>query len=227
MGRAQARARDRQGRPPGRWRRGRHLWRDLGARHRGVDEGAEARHRLPAAHGELPGAHLRRRPHPGRLLQARGPSLREGDPGLPPDRPADPPPLRRGLAQRHPGRGHGALARPRDRSRHPRHGGGLRGADPLGRAVHGPDRRRPRRLCRRPVQAQPAHPGDGGLDPRPRRRRHPGRRADGRVRGEGTARGRDARGRDVRPQALPAGHRGDHPARREGRQGAAQLPARG
>ncbi len=33
-------------------------------------------------HGELPGAHLRRRPHPGRLLQARGPSLREGDPGL-------------------------------------------------------------------------------------------------------------------------------------------------
>ncbi len=34
----------------------------------------------------------------------------------------------------------------------------------------------------------------------------------------------DARGRHVRPQALPAGHPGDHQARREGRQGAVGYP---
>ena len=49
-----------------------------------------------------------------------------------------------------------------------------------------------------------------------------GRRADGRVGGEGASRGGHARRGDVRPPPLPAGDRGDHPARREGRQGAAR-----
>ena len=61
-----------------------------------------------------------------------------------------------GYTQRHPGRRHRAVPRPRERSRHRRHGGGLRRPDALGRALHGPDRRRPRRLYRRPVQAEPA-----------------------------------------------------------------------
>ena len=71
------------------------------------------------------------------------------------------------------------------------HGRRLRRADPLGRALHGPDRRRPRRLHRRRIRAQPA-----------RSTRWPraeldlvvagtaGRRADGRVGGQGAVRGR-------------------------------------
>ena len=110
-----------------------------------VGQGAEARHRFPAAHRELPGAHLRGRPHPRRLLQARRPADREGDPGLPPDRPPDPSAVRRGLAQRHPGRRHRAVARPRERSRHRRDGRGLRRPDAFGRALHGSGRRGPRR----------------------------------------------------------------------------------
>ncbi len=57
---------------------------------------------------------------------------------------------------------------------------------------------------------------------RPRRRRHRRRRADGRVRSQGTHRRRDAGRRDVRPPAFPAGDPGDHPAGREGREGAAR-----
>jgi hypothetical protein len=53
--RAQARPRDGQDRPPGRRRRAGHLWRDHGARHRRLHQGAEARHRLLPAHRELPG----------------------------------------------------------------------------------------------------------------------------------------------------------------------------
>ena len=51
--------------------------------------------RLPAAHRRLPRVHLRRRPHPGRLLQARRTTDREGDHHLPPDRPAAAPALPR------------------------------------------------------------------------------------------------------------------------------------
>ena len=62
---------------------------------------------------------------------------------------------------------------------------------------------------------------------RPRRRRHRRRRADGRVGGQGALRADHARGRHARPSRLPAGDRGDHPPGREGRQGAARLPAAG
>ena len=113
-------------------------------------------HRLLPADRELPGKDLRRRPDPRRLLQARRPSDREGDADLPPDRPPDPPAVRR------------RLPRTRPRSSSPccrttwrtiptslAHGRGLRRADALRRALHGPDRRRPRRLHQRRVRAQP------------------------------------------------------------------------
>jgi polyribonucleotide nucleotidyltransferase len=58
---------------------------------------SRSRLRLLPAHRELPGAHLRGRPHPGRLFQARGAPDREGDTRLPPHRPADPPAFRAGL----------------------------------------------------------------------------------------------------------------------------------
>ena len=60
---------------------------------------------------------------------------------------------------------------------------------------------------------------------RSRRRRHRRRRSDGGIGSQGTARRSHARRRHVRPPALPAGDRGDHPACRKGRQGAAQFPA--
>ena len=63
-----------------------------------------------------------------------------------------------------------------------------------GIALHGPDRRRPRRLSRRQVRREPDARADREEHARPRRRRHHRRRADGRVRGQGTARGRDAVG---------------------------------
>ena len=53
----------------------------------------------------------------------------------------------------------------------------------------------------------------------------PGRRADGGIGSQGAVRGDHARRRDVRPPALPAGDPGHHPARREGRQGAARFRA--
>ena len=45
---------------------------------------------------------------PGRLLQARGPSDREGDADLAPDRPPDPAAVPGRLQERDPGRGHRA-----------------------------------------------------------------------------------------------------------------------
>ena len=64
------------------------------------------------------------------------------------------------------------------------------------------------------------------FDARSRRRRNGGRRADGRVGGPGALRRDDAEGGDGRPRRLPAGHPGDHPARRKGRQGAARTRRR-
>ena len=155
LGRPQADPGNRPHRPPGRRRGPRHLRRDHGPGHRRVRQGAQARPRFLPADRQLPGKDLRRRQDPRRLLQARRPSVREGDPGLPPDRPPDPPAVRQGLQARDPGRRHRALPRPGERSRHRRHGRRLRRPDPLGRALHGPDRRRPRRLHQRRVRAEP------------------------------------------------------------------------
>ena len=114
-----------------------------------------------------------------------------------------------------------AGARPGERSRHrgdDRHVG--RSHDQR-RAVHGSDRRRPRRLPRRQVRRQSDPRPDRAEHARPRRRRHQGRRADGRVRGQGAARGRHAERRHGGPSFLPAGDRRHHPARRALRQGSA------
>ena len=62
--------------------------------------------------------YLRRRPHSRRLFQARRPSDRKGNAGLPPDRPPDPSAVRRRLALRDAGDRHHAVARPGKRSRH-------------------------------------------------------------------------------------------------------------
>ena len=93
-------------------------------------------------------------------------------------------------------------------------------ADALRRSVHGPDRRRPRRLPGRRVHPQPDPDPDRRRRARPRRRRHPRRGDDGRIRSQGAVRRRDARRGDVRPPLDPAGDRSDHQARRAGRQGA-------
>ena len=176
---------------------------------------------------QLPGKDLRRRQDPRRLFQARGSSFREGDADLAPDRPADPSAVRGRLQERDAGRRDGAVARHGERSRHRRHGGGLRSADAVGRAVPRPDRRRARRPGRRPVRAQPDDRRDGQERSRPRRGRHGRCRDDGGIGSQGAAREADARGGHVRPSRLPAGDRGDHQAGREGRQGAVGFPAAG
>ena len=60
-------------------------------------EGDREERRLLPAHRRLPRVHLRRGPDPRRLVQARGPADREGDPHLPPDRPPAAAALPRGL----------------------------------------------------------------------------------------------------------------------------------
>ena len=141
VGRPQADPRNRPDGPPGRRRGAGHLRRDHGPGHRRLREVAQARPGLLPPDRQLPGKVLRRRQDPRRLLHARGPSLAEGNPDLPPDRPADPAAVRQGLQERDPGRHHRARARPGERSRHRRHGRRLRRPDAVGRAVHGSDRR--------------------------------------------------------------------------------------
>ena len=58
------------------------------------------------------------------------------------------------------------------------------------------------------------------FDARSGRGRYRRRRADGRVGGPGTQRRHDAESGDGRPRRIPAGHPGDYPSCREGRQGA-------
>ena len=154
---------------------------------------ADAGPRLLPADRQLPGEDLRRGPHPRRLLQARGPPDREGDADLAPDRPADPAAVSGRLHQRRAGRRLGAVGQLRGRSRHRLAARRLGGAGDLRHAVHGPDRRGARRLQGRQVPAESDRDAARRLEARPGRRRHRGRRADGRVRGRRPRRGRDAR----------------------------------
>ena len=122
----------------------------------------KAGHRLPAADRQLHREILRGRPHSRRLLQARARSDRKGHADLAPDRPSDPSAVRRRLALRHPGDHHRAVARSGERSRHRRDGGGFGRAHALRRALHGPDRRRARRLHRERIRPQPDDRRDEG-----------------------------------------------------------------
>ena len=164
--------------------------------------------------------------HSRRLFQARGPSDRKGDAGLPPDRPPDPSAVRRRLAQRNPGHRHRAVARHGERSRYRGAGRRLRGADDFRRPLQGPDRRGPRRLRQRRIRAQPDARRNARDPARPGRRRHRRRRADGGIGSQGAQRRHHARRRDVRSPPLPAGDQGDHRTGREGRQGAARSQGR-
>ena len=65
----------------------------------------------------------------------------------------------------------------------------------------------------------PTQDADQGRPARPGRRRHAQRGDDGRIRSQGAVGRRHARRRHVRPRRFAEGLRGDHRARREGRQG--------
>ena len=82
-----------------------------------------ARRGLHAAHGRLPREDLGGRPHPRRLLQARGPHDRGRGAHLAHHRPPEPASVPQGLALRHAGHRHGRLDRPRELLRRARHGG--------------------------------------------------------------------------------------------------------
>ena len=148
---------------------------------------AEAGHRLLPADRQLPGKDLRRRQDPGRLLQARRPSDREGDAGLPPDRPPDPPAVSP------------TATRTTRRSSSPSSSmtwrtirtsvamvaasaaltlSGVPFMGPIGGARVG--------YIDGEYVLNPACRRDAGVQARPRRRRHRRRRADGRVRSQGT-----------------------------------------
>src|SRR6185436_16612273 len=80
--------RDRRDRAPGPRLGGLHHGRHGGARHRGRRQGEQSRPGLVPAHRRLRREDLRRGEDPRRLLQARRPALREGDPDLDSDIPA-------------------------------------------------------------------------------------------------------------------------------------------
>ena len=86
----------------------------------------------------------------------------------------------------------------------------------------GPDRGGPRRIYQGRDAGQSDGRGDEGLDARSGGRGDRGRRSHGRVGGPGALRRDHAEGGDGRSRRLPAGHPGDHPPRRKGRQGAAR-----
>ena len=116
---------------------------------------AKARPGLLPADRRLPGEDLRRGQDPRRLLQARRPSVGEGDPDLAPDRPSAAAALPGRLLQRRADRRDRDVGRSGNRSRHSGDDRRLRGGRALRHSVRGPDRRRARRLRRRPVRAQP------------------------------------------------------------------------
>ena len=94
---------------------------------------------------------------PRRLLQARGPAEREGDPDLAHDRPPAAAALPRGLRLRDPGHRPAALGRHGERLRHAGHHRRLDRALHLRHPVRQPGRRGARRLLGRAVRGEPDH----------------------------------------------------------------------
>ena len=142
-----------QARRARRWLGHRSLWRHDGARH-GQPLRAAARPRLLPADRRLRRAHVRRGQDPGRLHQARVASVGGRHPGRSPDRPAHPAALSRGLQGRRPGRHHGPVDRPGERSGHARHDRGFGCADDQRDPVHGPGCVRAHRPHQRRVRDQ-------------------------------------------------------------------------
>ena len=94
---------------------------------------------------------------PGGFFKREGRPDREGNADLAPDRSSDPPAVPRELSQRDAGRRHRRWRTTGERSRHRGDDRHVGRAHDLRHAVHGPDRRRARRLHRRQVRRQPDH----------------------------------------------------------------------
>ena len=199
---ARGHPRNRRNRAPGRRRRRcvKMRWHRRAGHRRRRQDGARRAGLLPA-HRRLPGKVLRRRPHPGWLLQARRPPDREGNADLAPDRSPDPPAVPGRIQQRSPDHRDGDVDESGSRRRHP-------GADRRVRRARAVAARRsrarsapPRSVTRTASTCSiPTHDANcrlrelelvvaGTVE----------RRADGRVRSQGTVGRRDARRRDVRP----------------------------
>ncbi len=165
--------RDRSGRQAGPRRRARAAGghgrpRDRRRPHRGARGGG-----LLPAHGRRRGEDVRRRQDPRRLLQARGPSRREGDPDRADGRPADPAALAEGLQERGPGHRDHVLGRSGASARHPGDQRLLGGAHALADAVPRPGRRGSHRPDRGQSGREPDAARPQGVDARPHRLRHP------------------------------------------------------
>ena len=172
VGRQDPQARNGPRCPPGRRRGSRDPRRNRGAVRGHRRQVGQAGAGFLPADRPLPGKILRRRAHPGRLLQARARSDRKGNADQPPDRPPDPPAVPGRLLQRSPRDRAGPLLRRRERARHPRDDRRVGRADHFRRALHGPDRRRPRRLHDGEYILNPSQDADRRRRARPGRRRH-------------------------------------------------------
>ena len=116
--------------------------------------GPAPRARLLPAHGRLRGAHVRRGQDPGRFHQARVAPVGGGHPRRPPDRPAHPPALPRGLQGRRPDRA--SPSSRRTRRTIPTSSGTIAASAALTISdipFHGPRRLRSRRPHQRRVRA--------------------------------------------------------------------------
>ena len=145
---------DRRNRPPGRRRGTGQPRRHRRAGHRRRRQVGQAGPGLLPADRRLPGKDLRGRQDPRRLFQARRAPVRKGNADVAAHRPPDPAAVPGRLLQRNPGDRDGDVGRSGDRSRHPGDDRRVRRAVAVGRAVQRADRRRARRLHRRPVRAQ-------------------------------------------------------------------------
>ncbi len=123
-------------------RRARRDRRDAGPRHRQRHPFGARGHRLLPLDGRRRGAVVRGREDPRFVLPPGGPPHRERRPHLPAHRPAAAPVVRRRVPQRDPGRHHRDGCRPAQPPRRRGHQRRLGGADAVGHAVRGADRRR-------------------------------------------------------------------------------------